>query len=137
MNSNLGDKTATSVRNGVLGTAAVGSVLIGLTRFLDSPQQEVVTLLVPIISSLISFVYMQLYCRLIEPHEVLQLRAGLKRDMKEQKSIINDKYADEETRANATKIYSATRMQIATLRQDYNSGKIRIASPSITETTDT
>ncbi|EPX0525718.1 hypothetical protein [Yersinia enterocolitica] len=137
MNSNLSDKTAASVRNGVLGTAGVGSILMGLTRFLDGTQQEVVTLLVPIISSLISFIYMQLYCRFIEPHEVVQLRAGLKRDMKEQKSIIKDKYADEKTRANATEIYSATRMKIATLRQDYNSGKTRIVSPSITEKIDT
>ncbi|QBR52677.1 hypothetical protein [Erwinia sp. QL-Z3] len=129
-NNSASDTSTSNIRNGVLSTAGLGSLMMGLTRYLDGSLQEVAALCVPVVSSLISFIGLYIYCRFMEPHALVSLRSGLKRDLKEQKSVIDDAYADDETKIQARKIYSATKMQLATLRQDYASGKYNIA-PSI------
>ncbi|WP_137268438.1 hypothetical protein [Erwinia persicina] len=129
-NAGVSESSSTSIRNGVVSTAGLGSLMMGLTRFLDGDMQEVAALCVPIASSILSFIGLYCYCRWMEPHALVSLRAGLNRDLKEQKSVIDDDYADDDTKTKARKIYSATKMQLATLRQDYASGKYSIAPQS-------
>lgn len=115
-----------SIRNGVFSSAGIGTLLMGLTRCLDKDKQEIAALCVPILSGVLSYIGVYFYCRWMEPHELVSLKSGLKRDLAEQKSIIDDSYADEQTREQARRIYSATKMKLATLRQDFISGKYSI-----------
>lgn len=121
------ESSSTSIRNGVLSTAGIGTLLMGLTHFLEGNNQEIAALCVPLLSAFLSYWGVYCYCRWMEPHALVSLRVGLQRDLAEQKSVIDDEYADDETREQARKVYSATKMKLATLRQDFASGKYTIS----------
>lgn len=121
------ESPSSNIRNGVLSTAGIGTLLMGLTHFLEGNHKEIAALLVPLLSAFISYWGVYIYCKWMEPHGLVTLRAGLKRDLAEQKAIIDDTYADDATRLKAREIYSKTKMKLATLRQDYASGMYTIA----------
>lgn len=115
-----------SLNTAVGSTASLGTLLVGAAIYLPEPFNKMLILSAPILSSSLSWVGIYFYNKLIEPPAVVAFRAGYKKDMKEQLEIINDENCDEETRNNARKIYSETRLKIATLRQDFASGKLKV-----------
>lgn len=121
---------AVGVKAAVGSTASLGSILIGLSSYMPGDWGKIFALLVPLISSLISWLGIYAYNRWMEPQAVVSWRSALKKDLKEQLAIIKDVNCDEETKAKAKAVYSQTKMRIATLRQDYASGSLGIKSPS-------
>ncbi|MEY0576960.1 hypothetical protein [Providencia manganoxydans] len=110
--------------NAAMGsTASLGTIFVSLAALLPSPYNQVFTIITPVLSGAISWLGIYLYNRMMEPPAVVALRAGLKKDLAAQLEVINDDNCDEETKEAAKKIYSSTRLSIATLRQDYASGK--------------
>ncbi|MDU1061639.1 MAG: hypothetical protein E7A34_00175 [Leclercia adecarboxylata] len=121
---------AVGVKAAVGSTASLGSILIGLASYMPGDAGKIFALLVPLISSVISWLGIYAYNRWMEPQAVVSWRSALKKDLAEQLSIINDTNCDEETRQKAKAIYSQTKMKIATLRQDYASGSLSIKNPT-------
>jgi hypothetical protein len=120
-----GDSTA-GVKTAVSTTAGLGSILIGIASYMPGDVGKIFSLLVPLISSAISWIGIYCYNRWMEPHAVVSWRSALRKDLKEQLAIINDKNCDEDTRLEAKSMYSKTKMRLATLRQDYASGLLNI-----------
>ncbi|MDE9458800.1 hypothetical protein [Xenorhabdus bovienii] len=109
-------------------TASLGMIFIGAANYLPDPYGKILTLVTPILSSVLSWCGIYFYNRLMEPPAVVALRSGYKKDLQEQLNIINDDNCDDETRASARQIYSATRLKMATLRQDYAAGKLKVTT---------
>lgn len=118
------------VKIAVGSTASLGSILISLSSYIPGVAGQVFALLVPLISSIASWLGIYAYNRWMEPQAVVSWRAALKKDLAEQLAIINDSNCDDVTRQKAKEIYSQTKMKIATLRQDYASGSLGIKNPS-------
>jgi hypothetical protein len=114
------------VKAAVGSTASIGSILIGLSSFIPGDAGKFFAMLVPVISSLLSWGGIYAFNRWMEPQAVVAWRSALKKDLAEQLSIINDTNCDDATRARAKEIYSETKMKIATLRQDYAAGRLNI-----------
>lgn len=125
MSTVQGDNTA-GVKTAVGTTAGLGSILIGIANYIPGDAGKIFSLFIPVISSTISWLGIYCYNRWMEPQDVVSWRSALKKDIKEQLAIINDKNCDECTKSEARKIYSKTKMKLATLRQDYASGKLNI-----------
>ncbi|WP_129991857.1 hypothetical protein [Rahnella sp. CFA14(1/10)] len=119
---------AVGLKAAVGSTASIGSILIGLANFIPGDSGKIFTLLVPVISSAISWFGIYCYNRWMEPQAVVSWRSALKMDLKEQLEVINDINCDEATKTQAREVYSRTKMKLATLRQDYASGTLNIRS---------
>ncbi|MGJ0639129.1 hypothetical protein [Xenorhabdus bovienii] len=117
-------------KNSALSATAIGTILMGLAQLLPSPYKEICSVFIPAIAGILSFLLLYSSNRWMEPHAVVAYKAGLKEDLKEQQAILDDPNINEETRAQATLIYSKTRMKLATARQDYASGKINLILPN-------
>lgn len=124
--SSVPHDNAVGVKAAVSSTASIGSILIGISSYLPGETGKIFALLVPVISSAISWIGIYCYNRWMEPQAVVSWRSALKKDLKEQLAIINDNDCDDLTRAKAREIYSKTKMKLATLRQDYASGALNI-----------
>ncbi len=120
-----GDSSA-GIKAAVGSTAGLGSVLIGVASYMPGDAGKIFSLFVPVISSTISWVGIYLYNRWMEPHAVVSWRSALRKDLKEQLAIINDINCDDDTILEAKRMYSKTKMRLATLRQDYASGTLGI-----------
>ncbi|MGK8664867.1 hypothetical protein [Serratia marcescens] len=112
------------VKAAVGSTAGLGSIMLSLSTYIPGDSGKIFALLVPLISSIISWWGIYFYNRWMEPHEVVAWRSALKKDLSSQLAIIKDTNCDEETREEAKRIYSRTKMKLATLRQDYASGAL-------------
>lgn len=104
-------------------TASLGTIFVSLAALLPPPYNKILTIITPALSGAIAWIGVYIYNRMMEPQAVVALRAGFKKDLKAQLEVINDENCDDETKEAARKIYSSTRLSIATLRQDYASGK--------------
>ncbi|HEJ7884119.1 TPA: hypothetical protein SMI12_001042 [Serratia liquefaciens] len=113
-------------------TASLGSIMIGLSSYMPGETGKIFALLVPVISSALSWIGIYFYNRWMEPQDVVSWRSALKKDLKEQLAVIKDVNCDDETREMAKKTYSRTKMKLATLRQDYASGALSFSAPDTT-----
>lgn len=117
---------AAGVKVAVGSTASLGSILIGLSSYIPGDGGKIFALLVPLISSVASWIGIYAYNRWMEPQAVVSWRSALRKDLAEQLAIINDVNCDQATKDKAREIYSRTKMRIATLRQDYASGSLNV-----------
>ncbi|EFE98333.1 hypothetical protein HMPREF0758_0047 [Serratia odorifera DSM 4582] len=100
--------------------------MLSLSTYMPGESGKVFALLVPLISSIVSWAAIYGYNRWMEPHEVVAWRSALKKDLSSQLAIIRDTNCDDETKQEAKRIYSRTKMKLATLRQDYASGALSL-----------
>lgn len=106
------------------GTATgIGGLLSVLCQLLPSHYIQNALTIVPFISPVISVLLITMYNKFVEDPVLVETRAKLKRDLKCLKKLQDDKYADDDTREQAKKDYSATILQIANL------GKSSIPTP--------
>lgn len=120
-----GDSTA-GVKTAVSTTAGLGSILIGVASYMPGDVGKIFSMFVPVISSTVSWVGIYCYNRWMEPQAVVSWRSALRKDLKEQLAIINDTNCDKDTKLEAQRMYSKTKMKLATLRQDYASGALNL-----------
>lgn len=104
-------------------TASLGTIFVSLAALLPHPYNKILTIITPALSGAIAWIGVYIYNRMMEPQAVVALRAGFKKDLKALLEVINDENCDDKTKEAAREVYSSTRLSIATLRQDYASGK--------------
>lgn len=105
----IGFKTGAGAATGVGGLLSLGC------QFLPPDYVKPALTAVPFFSPFISLLLILAHNKFIEDPGIVAMRAKLKRDLKRLKKLQKDKYADDETRAQAKKDYSATMLHIANL----------------------
>lgn len=109
---NIGFKSAT----GAGAATGIGGLLSIACQLLLPPNYVQTGLtLVPFFSPALSLLLILAHNKFIEDPQMVATRAKLKRDLKRLKELQKDTYADQETRDQAKKDYSATKLQLANL----------------------
>lgn len=110
------------VGTGTTATTALIGVLTGCTGLLPAEYQDTWKQLIPYVSPFISWGFIWLYNRFVEPAEMARMKGKLKRDIRYLKKCLKDKNMSAEAKADIRLDYEATQKQLARLGRDYSSG---------------
>lgn len=108
---------------GAGAAAGIGGLLSLACQLLPDNYVQIGLTLVPFFSPGLSLLLILAHNKFIEDPQIVATRAKLRRDLEDLKELQDDTYADDETRSQAKKDYSATKLQIANL------GKNSLTSP--------
>lgn len=98
-------------------STGVGGGLLGIVSFFPPEWQKLGFIIIPIISPAISWMLLFLFCKFSEPFPIIALRAGLNRDLKELRKILNDKNVSKTAKQQAQKEYDDTILKLANLNK--------------------
>lgn len=110
------------IGTGTTTTAALIGALTNCASMLPVEYQEGWKLMVPYISPFISWCFIWLYNRFVEPADMARMKGKLKRDLKYLKKCLKDKHMSAEAKAETQLDYDATQRQLARLGRDFSTG---------------
>ncbi|MBA0190051.1 hypothetical protein [Pectobacterium odoriferum] len=117
------------VGTGTTATAALIGVLSGCTKLLPPEYQDIWKELIPYVSPFISWAFVGLYNRFVEPAEMVSIKGKLKGDIRYLKKCLKDKHMSDAAKDDIRKDYDATQKQLARLGRDYSSGIYTTSTP--------
>lgn len=120
----MADKALPQAGLGTGSTATTGLIgaLSHCVVLLPVEYQDTFKELIPYISPFISWGFIWIYNRFVEPEDMARIKGKLKRDARYLKKCVNDKTMSESARAEAQKEYDETRMKLARLGREFSSG---------------
>lgn len=101
-----------------LGTLATAACL----KFIPADHAQFCVVIANLIVPVIAYFSAKWIATFDEPGELTQYKARLKRDLKNQKQVLEDAHASEELKDDVRKKYHETTLKLLTANQSYTSG---------------